>query len=617
MKNGLSEQLKHLPKSPGVYIYRDEDGNALYVGKAKNLRNRVRQYFTGKQQVRTSILVSSIDSLEVIVAASEKEALLLESNLIKSLRPRFNIEHKDDKSYPFFRLTVQEDFPRFEITRTLARDGSQYFGPFTDVGSARKLLTDMQRAFPVRRCRGARPGGRSRPGRPCLDFQMGRCLGPCEEKVSREEYGRIVRDLTDFLKGKGRKLIRQYEKDMERLSAELRYEEAARVRDRIRALRSVMEDQNVVGDPQDDLDVLGTVSADGIAVVTCLFVRSGLIVGRHDLILEGSLAAPEAAEAYLSSHYQEEGSPIPPRILLPVGIEFAKEYADVLSDRAGRSVRIQLPARGKGMRLVRMANENANQTLRSMLSRRKAASDLKEDLAKALHLPGPPSRIECMDISHTSGRNAYGSIVAWEDGGLVKDDYRLFIIRRQARGGDDYAALEEVVERRFSGSQSNELRTPDLLVVDGGKGQLARVKMALSRVEGPVPALAALSKAKSTRRREGPGAPEEVYLPGRSNPISLGASSTVLHLLQMLRDEAHRFALMGHRRKRGQKDLVSALDGIEGVGPVRRKTLLSRYRSFKEIQAAPVEEIASLRGFNRKIADRIKEKLNYDTGKED
>lgn len=608
MKLSITEQLRHLPASPGVYIYRDADSRVLYIGKAKNLRNRVKQYFTGRQKGRMAILVSSIDSLEIMVTESEKEALLLESNLIKSMRPRYNIDLKDDKSYPFFRLTVQEKYPRLEITRTISKDGSLYFGPFTDVGSARKLLADLQRAFPLRRCRGVHPGGRSRPGRPCLDFQMGRCLGPCEGMADDGEYARITEDLSGFLKGRGRVLLGEYERAMRRLSSELRYEEAAQVRDRLRALRSVMEDQNVVGDPHDDVDVLGYIAAGEMTAVVCLFIRSGLIVGKQELVLDGEYKAQEALEAYISAHYSSK-SFIPPRILFPVGLEFADEYGDILSERAGRKVRIQLPSRGKGMRLVRLANENANQALRSTLSRKRAAADLTSDLQKALRLASPPSRIECLDVSHTSGQHAYGSVVAWEDGDLVKEDYRLFTIRRQGRPGDDYAALEEVVERRFSGHLADSLKHPDLLLVDGGKGQLARVMKALSGSEGHVPALAALSKARSERKRHGPAVLEQVYLPGRSNPVKFAEGSRALLLLQMIRDEAHRFALKGHRRRRGKRDLLSVLDGIDGVGPVRRKTLLGRYRSIKEIQAAPAEEIAGLQGFNRVIADRIKQIL--------
>ena len=283
--DNLTSQLKHLPTSPGVYVYRDTEGSPLYVGKAKNLRRRVRQYFTGRQIGRTALLVSHIDSIEIIVAESEREALLMESNLIKTYRPRFNVELKDDKSYPYFRISVHEKFPRLEITRHPDRGESLYFGPFTDVGSARETMNYLHRAFPLRRCRGSEPGGRTRSGRPCLDFQMGRCTGPCGKEIESAEYMKMVDGLIDFLKGKGRKVALSLEKEMKRLSAHEKYEEAAGLRDRIQAIYSVLEGQHAVGDPGDDLDVLGYAASNGITVMVCLFIRSGLIVGRREMVV--------------------------------------------------------------------------------------------------------------------------------------------------------------------------------------------------------------------------------------------------------------------------------------------------------------------------------------------
>jgi excinuclease ABC subunit C len=608
MDENLSSQLKHLPTSAGVYVYRDADGQPLYVGKAKNLRRRVRQYFTGRQNGRTALLVSHIVSVEIIVAESEREALLMESNLIKTYRPRYNVELKDDKSYPYFRITVQEEYPRLEITRHPDRGESLYFGPFTDVGSARETMNYLHRAFPLRRCKGPEPGGRSRSGRPCLDFQMGRCTGPCEEEIDSEDYRKIVDGLIDFLKGKGMKVARSLEREMNQLSSQQKYEEAALLRDRIQAIYSVLEGQHAVGDPGDDLDVLGYGASNGITVMVCLFIRSGLIVGRREMVMSGQFGAEESFEAFISSHYRKHVH-IPPRILFPIGLEFAIEHEEVLSRIAGRKVRIQKPFRGKGAGLIQLANENARQALKSNEAIRSEAADITSEIAHSLDLPVPPRRIECVDISHTSGQLAYGSLVAWENGDLVKRDYRLFSIKGSLTPGDDYAALEEVLTRRFTGSASEQLKIPDLLLVDGGKGQLSRVERILEDLPVWNLSLAAISKAKAARKREGSTAVDEIYIPGRSNPKRLAQHSKALHLLQMLRDEAHRFAVSGHRKKRTKVDLLSTLDGIDGVGPKRRTALMNHFRSIEEIKAAPIDDLASLKGFNRKIAARIKEVL--------
>ena len=608
----LTEQLEHLPSTPGVYIYRDSDGSHLYVGKAKNLRKRVKQYFTGKQNSRTAVMVSNIDSVEVIVAGSEKEALLMEANLIKTYRPHYNIDLKDDKSYPYFRITTGEEFPRLEITRRIFKDKSTYFGPFTDVGSARRMMGYLHRAFPLRRCKGARPGGRTTPGRPCLDFQMGRCTGPCAGEISAEEYGKMVDGVMGFLKGQGRRIAASWEKEMARLSSSLRFEEAAVLRDRVMALHSILEGQNAVGDPGDDLDILGYVACGPLSVLICLFVRSGLIVGRKEMALDGQYSAEEAMDAFISAHYRKDVA-VPGRILFPVGLEFAPEHAEILSELAGRSVRIQRPSRGKGARLLHLAEENARQAFDVFMARRETASHVSSEIAAALGMESSPKHIECMDISHTSGRLAYGSIVSWKGGELDKEGYRLFSIRDGGVPGDDYAALEEVITRRFTGTAAGELKTPDLLLIDGGKGQLSRVSGVMAALNVEVPFLAAISKARAAKRRDGANAVDEIYLPGRSNPKRLPRNSRALHTLQMLRDEAHRFALKGHRAGRGKADLLSILDGIEGVGPARRKALLTHYRSLSEIKAARLEDIASLKGLNMRVAERIKETLEKDT----
>ena len=604
----IKEQIKHVPAVPGVYLYRDAEGVVLYVGKAKDLRKRVRQYFTGGQQQRTALFLPLIDNVETIVAGSEKEALLLENTLIKRYRPAFNVDMKDDKSYPCFRVTVHEDYPRLEITRKLAVDGSLYFGPFTDAGAARATLSWLERAFPLRRCRKPVPGGRGRQGRPCLDFQMGRCLGPCGEEVTLDEYGRIVDELVDFLKGNGKKVVSTLHKRMKQASENMMYEEAANLRDRVAAIETVLEKQDVVGNPGEDMDVLGYAGSGDAGVLTCLFIRSGMLVGRSDTVVRGASEPAQALDAFLSKHYRETVPP-PPVILCLEGIDFSHVHEELLSEIGRRKISIRKPTRGRGLRLVRLAAENASQALREMLSKERDAQTLIKELQEALKLKIPPARIECVDISHTSGRETYGATVVWEKGRLVKEHYRLYTITDNHAAGDDYAALSEVIERRFTGTSSTRMPFPDLLLVDGGKGQLSRVVKAVNDCKVEHVQLAAISKGRSAKRSGVLTVTDEIYLPGRVNPLKIEKHSAPMRIMQMMRDEAHRFALSSHQKRRSKNDLLSRLDGIQGVGPTRRQALLSHFRSIEEIRIAPEEEIASMKGFNRSVARRIKESL--------
>ncbi len=607
MRPWVLEQVKHIPSSPGVYVFRDPDGGVLYVGKAKDLKKRVRQYFTGKRVGRASLFVPLIDSVQTIVSGSEKEALLLENTLIKRHRPTFNVDLKDDKSYPFFRITVGEEFPRLEVTRRVEGDGSLYFGPFSDAGAARKTAAWLERAFPLRRCRQKKPGGRGRPGRPCMDYQMGRCPGPCSGEADREAYGGIVDELVAFLKGGGRKVVRDLAGRMEAASREMRFEEAALLRDRIRAIEAVLEKQDVVGTKADNLDVLGYAHSDGILVLTCLFIRSGLLVGRSDRVIREDPEPSQAMEAFLRTHYGE-GVMAPPKVLVPMNIDFGRAHEEVLSEGSGRIVRVSRPAKGRGGRLVALAMENAAQALRETLGTERDAESVSRELGKMLGLDGPVRRIECVDISHTSGRETYGSTVVWEKGRLIKDQYRLYGIRDQ-KEGDDFAAIGEVVERRFRGKALEEMPSPDLLLIDGGKGQLSRVAAIAGKIGTGFPALASISKARSARRKSGKSVTDEIFIPGRTNPINTAKHSDAFHLLQRIRDEAHRFALVSHRRRRGKEDLSSRLDGIPGIGPSRRTALLERFRTIPQIREAPLDEIASLKGFNMSVAKKVKEEL--------
>jgi excinuclease ABC subunit C len=526
---------------------------------------------------------------------------------------------KDDKSYPSFRLTVQERFPRLELTRRIVRDGSLYFGPFPDAGAARASAAFLQRAFPLRRCRGAAPGGRTRKGRACLDFQMGRCLGPCVGDENEAAYRRAVEEVAVFLKGKGRELLRDLTESMKAASAALDFEGAALLRDRIAALSTVVEGQRMVGDPGEDADVIGACAAGDTTMVSCLFIRSGLVVGKRDATFtspgpasggaEDGTGTAEAIDAFLSRHYHEKDD-IPPRLLLPRGVSFLQPWRETLSGRAGRRVEVVQPMRGKGRRLLALAEANAREGLRQALARRESAAGAAAEAARVLHLPEPPLRIACVDVSHTAGRQPYASVVAWREGRLDKGEYRLFALR-ETDPGDDFAGLAEAIRRRLTGSVSQTLDPPDLLVVDGGKGQLGRVVRLLGEIGGEEVRAVSLSKGRSERRASpGTGDADEIWLAGRANPLRLPRHSPVLRLLQLLRDEAHRFALTAHRRRRGKSGLASALDGIPGVGTARRKALLTHFGSVAAIAAASIEEIDVLPGIDRGLAGRIHQALN-------
>jgi excinuclease ABC subunit C len=511
------------------------------------------------------------------------------------------VDLKDDKSYPYFRITVHEEFPRMEVTRNVKDDGSIYFGPFTDAGSARRTMAWLEKAFPLRRCRGSSPGGRTRPGRPCLDHQMGKCTGPCSDEVSSEEYGRSVEGIVSFLKGDGRKVTAELQAQMDQHAAMMEYEEAAALRDRLAAIRSVLEKQDVVGDPGEDLDILGFAASGSISALTCLFVRSGTIVGRKDLTLSASYGPEEAVDAFVSGHYRRKTT-FPAAVICPVDLDFAGIHQDVVSEAAGRKVRVIHPRRGRKVKLLKLAEENARQALRAADSLQKEGRLLSTELKTGLRMAVVPDRVECIDISHTSGKNAYGSLAVWEKGQLKKDEYRLFSIGGQSTAGDDYAALRELVLRRFTGSQADKLKLPDLLLVDGGKGQLSSVVAILEQTGIELPQVAAIAKGRE-------GATDSIFIPGRANPLAMKSYSAGFRLLQRLRDEAHRFAVTTHRKGRNKSDMMSVLESIDGVGPVRRRTLLTNYRSVAEIKAAPEAELAALKGFNSKLARKIKEEL--------
>jgi len=583
----LHEKIHSLPDAPGVYLFKDAEGQLLYIGKAVSLRKRVQSYFTdrnlGYDAERLRSMIGQIADVEYVLTSNALEALVLESNLIKERRPRYNIVLRDDKHYPFIRLNLRDPFPTLQVARRIKSDGALYFGPYVPAGTMWDLLALIRRTFPLRTCKSI--AGRSR----CLEYHLGRCGAPCEGLVSREEYAQVVQKVRLVLEGKDREVIRQLEGQMAEAADRLDFERAARIRDQIQSLRLAAESQRVISARGENQDVFGAAQEGGEVQVQLLVVRGGKLIGREHFGFEelGPGAAPDVLNSLLAQYYLGARE-IPPTILVP---ELPAEHdllAAMLSERAGRQVEIRVPERGPKVQLVAMAVETARavlgQTLASAASRRRAL----EELQAALGLPRLPRRIECADISNISGVLAVGSVVTFLDGAARRGDYKRFRIKT-VEGADDYAMLREVLGRRLGKA---EWPTPDLLLIDGGVGQLhAGLLAARDAGRSDLP-LASLAKGE-----------ELVFRPGRPAPIRLPEGSRAKHLLQAVRDEAHRFALAYHRRLRGKRGLRSALDEVPGIGPMRKRLLLQRFGSVERLRAAPVDELVRVGGLPRPVAE--------------
>jgi len=616
----LQEQLDTLPQKPGVYIMKDAAGKVIYVGKAVNLRSRVRSYFHESAQgnMKTARLVADIAGIEFIVTASELEALVLENTLIKRYRPRYNVRLRDDKTYPYVRVTWHEPFPKVMLTRHVVRDGSRYFGPYTSVQAVHQTLDVLRRLFPFRTCDREITG---RDPRPCLYYHIKRCSGPCIGAISQEEYRDKIAQLMLFLEGQTGEVVRRLEAQMKEAAEALEFERAAQLRDQIWAIEKVVEGQRVVSPHLRDHDIVAFARDDGNACVQVFFVRNGRLIGREYFFMEG--AEGEEAGAILSSflsQFYAEASSVPPEIILPVEADEANIIKQWLASKRGADVVLMVPQNTERQSLLQMAQENARETLEAMraqwMSDQAKQAGAVSALQEALMLPKPPARIECYDISNIQGTAATGSMVVFVNGVPRKSDYRRFQIRT-VEGADDYAMMREVLRRRFlryqqaqqaleEGRQSTARSLPDafallpdLLIVDGGKGQLHVALEVLEEMglRESVPA-AALAKQE-----------EEIYLPDMPEPLRLPADSPALHLLQRIRDEAHRFAVGYHRRLREAGALRSMLDEIPGIGPRRRQALLKHFGSLERIRQASVEELAQVPGMTRQAAERLKEYL--------
>jgi excinuclease ABC subunit C len=593
----LQAQAETLPQSPGVYLFKAGGGGVLYVGKAKDLRKRVKAYFQGREQdVKTSIMLSKVGQIDHIATHTEKEALILEDTLIKEHHPRYNIQLRDDKRYPLLRLSVGEPFPRLSVVRRTREDGALYYGPFPSATSMRETLKVIHKAFPLRRCSPTQFAHRSRP---CLNFQMNRCLGPCCNEVSEEEYGRIVDQVRLFLEGKSDLLIEELRRRMDQEAEALKFEAAARTRDRLAALERIIEAQQVVSHDSFHRDAVGLARGGGKIGIQVLFVRGGrLLGGRFFAIKDAGVPDQEVVSTFLHQFY-EEGQFIPQEILVEVPLDDATLLEEVLGERGKKKVRIRRPRKGKGRYdLLQMAQENAQGKLLGQLQGEDALQELKERFS----LTQVPAKIEGFDISNLGGGMAVGSMVVFEQGELAKDRYRRYRIKG-VEGIDDYAMTYEVLLRRLSrGKEEGDL--PDLVLIDGGKGQLNVALEVLRELE--IKGVDALSLAKKRRPEEA----EKVFLPNRKEPIPLRGSSPASLLLQRVRDEAHRFAITYHKRLRGSKMASSILDGIPGIGKTRKRVLLEQFGGLEGVFQASPEDLAKVPGMNSSLAQQVWEQLH-------
>ena len=600
----LDDKIRHLPTSPGVYLMCDAGGTIIYIGKARNLRQRVRSYFgaSGDSRYQVRFLMARVADLEVMLTDTEKEALLLENTLIKQHHPRYNLDLKDDKTYFSLRLDPAEEFPRFTIVRKVPRDGARYFGPYASASAAREVLRQITRMFPLRHyplksCKARR--------RPCLYHQIGQCSAPCHGLITSADYATLVEGATLFLEGRSRQLVGEFKRRMQEAADGMRYEEAARWRNLLRSIEVTLEKQKVVMQGGDS-DVVGFSRDNARLELALLFIRGGVLTGSRLFSLAWELGDDEGLAAFLAQYYGADNF-IPQEILLPLEIEDRTALAELLGETRGRKVAISRPLRGTKRELVELACKNAGASLRERDEKAASARAVLEELQQRLHLERLPHRIECYDISTIQGRHSVGSGVAFSDAKPDKANYRRYRIRH-VLGQDDFAMLAEVFSRRFRPEKVDKEELPDLVVVDGGIGQLNSA-LAIIRelgLEGRFD-LVSLAKGRTSRDVESPmveKSDERVFLPGRKNPVVLRQSSAPLLLLAAIRDEAHRFAIEYHRTLRG-KGIASGVEDIPGIGPKRTKSLLRHFGSLQRLKEASAEEIAAVEGMNRAMAHQV------------
>ena len=606
----FSTRLAAVPLEPGVYLHRDAGGKVLYVGKSASLRDRLRSYFGSKKNLdpKSVELVSRIDDFEYIVTASEQEALLLENSLIKEHKPKYNIRLKDDKTYPYIKVDLAEDFPRIYVTRRTANDGARYFGPFASAGSVRKTLDLLKRLFPYRSCTKTITGNDSRP---CLEYHIKRCVAPCTGYASRNDYSEVIAQVVMFLEGNTKEIVSDLKTTMLEASDNLEFERAGALRDRLKAIEKVYEGQNVVGWGREELDVIGAAYGGEEAWVEIFFIRQGKLIGRDHFTMSGTREeeGQEILARFIEQFYSS-ASHVPRKILVPESITDKEMVAGWLETKRKGPVEINVPQRGAKRRLIEMVTTNAAQGLEQLklkwISDSTRMETAMSELQEELNLPRSPKRIECYDVSHIQGTNTVASMSVFQDGKPLSSNYRRFKIKSHD-GNDDFASMREVLSRRFKrlknardGGEENAsfAAAPDLVLIDGGKGQLSSAVEVMLHLGLQDIQLASIAKRE-----------EEIFLPHAAEPVIMPKNSQGLFLLQRARDEAHRFAVTFHRNLRGKSSVKSALDLVPGIGPKRRKMLIRSFGSVKGIREASEDQLAAAPGMTAKVARQIKEHL--------
>lgn len=592
-----------MPVKPGVYLFKDKEGKVIYVGKAANLNSRVRSYFGAPSNLSSKIqrLVSKIQDLEFVVTNSEQEALILECNMIKKYTPRYNVLLKDNKTFPYLKIDINQDWPGVYITRRVQKDGARYFGPFASAGSVRKTLRLIKKIFPFRSC-SKRIEGKDK--RPCLDYYIRRCLGPCIGAVEKQEYHDIIDQVILFLQGKQELILRELNTNMKAAAQQLQFEKAALLRDQIKAIERVIEGQRIAITLQGEKDIIGLAQNEKQAYVELFSIRNNKLIGQDHFIMEGIQGeSPEQIMTSFVKQYYASASYIPPLILLQHPVDESVVLSEWLEQQRGGRVELQVPQRGAKKKLVDTAAENAAQGLKLAQAKEMKAEVISsglQELKHKLRLPKMPRRIECYDVSNIQGALAVGSMVVLEKGWPKPAHYRRFRIKTVA-GADDYAMIQETLRRRFKRGLTGEgtwAIIPDLVLIDGGRGQLnAALEV---RQELGLDSIPMVSLAKEN---------EEVFIPGDRQPVYIAKDSPALHILQRARDEAHRFAISYHQKLRHKEAITSALDNIPGIGPKRKKALLKNFGSIEAIKEAPLEELSQTEGMTLAVAKKVKEEL--------
>lgn len=598
ISEALLEKVSHLPTTPGVYLWRDAYKRIIYVGKAINLRNRVRSYVRqdANRAPKVTAMMNRAVDVEVIQTKTEMEALILECTLIKEYHPKYNILLRDDKTYPYIKVTVQEEFPRLFMTRRIERDKAKYFGPFTDAGAVHHSLKALHQIFPIRNCKSMKVD------RPCLQYHMKHCEAPCMGYVTAEEYSKHIDAVLRLLEGHDDGLLKGWQKEMEAAAEAMDFERAARLRDQIRNVEKLQEKQHMAT-RRGDLDVLGMAVEGAMVCIQLFFIRQGRLLGRENFFLQGEGEAPSVIMTEFLKQYYGMGTFVPKELLLPFPSEEQDLLTEWFSEMRGSTVTVQVPQRGYKRDVLLMAEKNAQTFLEDRKRQWQYQLDKSggavKKLAEVLDLPRLPERMECFDISHTQGSETVASMVVFEGGKPAKKEYRRFKLKTVQGKPDDFKSMAEVMERRYGNEKDWPL--PDLIIIDGGKGQL-NAALPLIRQVG-VTDVPVISLAKRI---------EEVFVEGKSESIILEHHTPELQLLQQIRDEAHRFAITYHRKLRGKRNLESILDHVEGIGPKRRKALWSAFPSLEAMKAASLEELAQVEGMNQKAAQALYDFLRMD-----